>query len=50
MITLVLVCSTTIWVGHLGKTVMKENLQEMFEAHRLPVSSIDVSCGQLESV
>ncbi|KAJ7385686.1 RPR [Desmophyllum pertusum] len=31
------VCSTTIWVGHLAKTVMKENLLEMFEAHRLTV-------------
>ena len=28
---------------------MKENLQEMFKEHRLPVSSIDVSCGQLKS-
>ena len=36
------VCSTTIWVGHLAKTVAKENLQELFEANQLAVSSIDV--------
>ena len=38
----VLVCSTTIWVGHLAKTVMKENLMEVFEVNQLTVSSIDV--------
>ncbi|XP_015752116.1 PREDICTED: splicing factor, arginine/serine-rich 15-like [Acropora digitifera] len=36
------VCSTTIWVGHLAKTVAKENLQELFEANQLAVSSIDM--------
>ena len=44
------VCSTTIWVGHLAKTVMKENLMEMFEANQLAVSSIDVCIEGLTTV
>ena len=37
-----LVCSTTIWAGHMPKIAQQASVSELFEEHG-PVKSVDVS-------
>lgn len=41
----ILVCSCTIWLGHLSKTIKQQQINEAFEDYG-QVRSVDVSVGK----